>query len=415
MSHIAILGFGTVGSGVAEVLAMNQNSIEKKAARPIRLKRVFDLREFPGHPVEKLLTHNIEDVFNDEAIDIIVETMGGVEPAYTFAKRAILSGRAFVTSNKELVAKHGAELLELAKQNSTNFLFEASVAGAIPIIRPLSQSLTSEEIYEITGILNGTTNYILTKMTDGGQDFEESLRQAQAFGYAERDSSADVDGFDTCRKIAILMSLALGKQVNYEDIRTEGIAGVTPADIAYAAKMGAKIKLLATAKRVDNPNSPEYYSFVAPVIVPNVHPLATVADVFNAVFVKGNVIDEVMFYGRGAGRLPTAGAVVADVIDCAKHTGINILYFWATEKFDIMPAEKIPSKKLLRFSCTDTECVKEVAASFGIGGFVELDGCSGEIGMITPVMPESEIYELIGKITAIPEITGFLSAIRIYF
>ena len=263
MIQIAVLGYGTVGSGVVEVINTNHESINKKAGEEINIKYVLDLREFPGDPVEDVLVHDYETIINDPEVQIIVEVMGGVEPAYTFTKRALEAGKCVCTSNKELVARHGLELLEIAREKDINYLFEASCGGGIPIIRPLNSSLTADEIDEISGILNGTTNYILTKMAEENADFEDVLKEAQEKGYAERNPEADVEGYDACRKIAILSSLAFGCHVDYEDIYTEGITRITVEDVKYAKGLGMSIKLLATSKREDG----RFYAMVSPVLV----------------------------------------------------------------------------------------------------------------------------------------------------
>ena len=331
MINIAVLGYGTVGSGVVEVINKNHASINKRAGQEVNIKYVLDLRDFPGDPVEKVLVHDYNVIVNDPEVKIIVEVMGGIKPAYDFTKQALEAGKSVCTSNKELVAAHGAELLAIAKANKVNFLFEASVGGGIPIIRPLNQSLTADEITEITGILNGTTNYILSKMTDEGKSFEEVLKRAQEKGYAERNPEADVEGYDACRKIAILTSLALGKQVDYQDIYTEGITKITKTDIEYAKALHASIKLLGTSKWEDDG---KIYSMVAPFMIDSDHPLGHVNGVFNGIFVNGNMLGDTMFYGKGAGKLPTASAVVADVIDALKE-GVKVhdSLFWK-------PAEK---------------------------------------------------------------------------
>ena len=286
MVNIAVLGYGTVGSGVVEVLRTNQKSINNRAGQDINLKYVLDLRDFPGDPVEDVLVHDYDIILNDEEVDIVVEVMGGINPAYQFVKNALLKGKSVCTSNKELVAKHGAELLEIAKQNNINFLFEASVGGGIPIIRPLNQSLTADEIIEISGILNGTTNFILTKMCKEGLSFDTVLKEAQDLGYAERNPEADVEGYDACRKIAILSSLACGQQVDFEDIYTEGITKVSDVDFKYAKELGVSIKLIGTSKRVGD----GFYAMVSPKMISDEHPLAGVNGVMNAIFVKGNVL-----------------------------------------------------------------------------------------------------------------------------
>ena len=324
MVNIAVLGYGTVGSGVVEVINTNHESINKRAGKEINIKYVLDLRDFEGDPVQKILVHDYDVILKDPEVDIVVEVMGGVEPAYTFTKQALLNGKSVCTSNKELVAKHGAELLAIAKEHKLNYLFEASVGGGIPIIRPLNSSLTADEITEITGILNGTTNYILTEMAEKGAAFEDVLKIAQEKGYAERNPEADVEGYDACRKIAILTSLVAGEQVDYEDIHTEGITKITETDFKYAKAMKASIKLLGMSKKVDG----TFYSIVAPFMIGQQHPLIGVNGVFNGIFVHGNVLDDVMFYGRGAGKLPTASAVVSDVVDAVKHMHTNIMTIW---------------------------------------------------------------------------------------
>ncbi|MGN0383734.1 MAG: homoserine dehydrogenase, partial [Eubacterium sp.] len=306
MVNIAVLGYGTVGSGVVEVLNTNGDSIAVKAGQEIFVKYVLDLRDFPGDPIQDKIVHDYNIILNDPDVDIVVEVMGGVEPAYTFVKSALLAGKSVCTSNKELVAKHAPELMEIAKKRSKNFLYEASVGGGIPIIRPLNQYLTADKILEITGILNGTTNFILSKMKNEGSDFESVLKTAQDLGYAERNPSADVDGFDACRKIAILGSLAYGKNINYEKIYTEGITKVTDVDFMYAKELGRTIKLFGKCKKEGG----RYFASVCPVLIAPEHPLYNVEGVLNGILVRGNVIGDVMFYGSGAGKLPTASAVV---------------------------------------------------------------------------------------------------------
>lgn len=285
MVQIAVLGYGTVGSGVVEVLNTNQESINKKAGEEINIKYVLDLRDFPGDPIQEKIVHDADVILNDKEIRVVVEVMGGVEPAYTFVKRALLAGKSVCTSNKELVAKHGPELLEIAREKNINFLFEASCGGGIPIIRPLNSSLTADEIDEITGILNGTTNYILTKMSKEGLEFDDVLKDAQEKGYAERNPEADVEGYDACRKIAILSSLAFGNNVDFEEIYTEGITRITAQDILYANEMHMAVKLLASSRKVND----QFYAMVAPFLMDDSHPLYSVNGVFNAIFVHGNV------------------------------------------------------------------------------------------------------------------------------
>lgn len=389
MVNIAVLGYGTVGSGVVEVFNTNQESINKRAGQDINIKYVLDLRDFEGDPVQEKIVHDYNIILNDDDIQIVVEVMGGVEPAYTFVKSALEKGKSVCTSNKELVARHGAELLEIAKQNHINFLFEASVGGGIPIIRPLNNSLTADEITDIKGILNGTTNYILSKMSREGLDFETVLKDAQEKGYAERNPEADVEGFDACRKIAILSSLAYGMQVDFEDILTEGITNITKADIAYAKKLKSGIKLIGSSKKVGE----NIYAIVAPMMLPESHPLMGVNDVFNAIFVKGNVLGDVMFYGQGAGKLPTASAVVSDVVDAVKHLGTNIMSIWCTEKLELADIKDSENRYFVRLSGAGQE--EAVKAVFGDVQFVHIEEVPNETAFLTPVMTEREYDEKI--------------------
>lgn len=402
MINIGILGYGTVGSGVVEVLNTNQESINKRAGEEINVKYVLDLRDFPGDPIQEKIVHDFEAINNDPEVQIVVEVMGGVEPAYTFVKKALENGKSVVTSNKELVAKHGSELLKIARSKNINFLFEASVGGGIPIIRPLNSSLTADEIDEITGILNGTTNYILSKMTHEGLDFEEVLKDAQEKGYAERNPEADVEGYDACRKIAILSSLAFGSQVDYEDIYTEGITKITALDIKYAKAMGKTIKLLASSKKVGN----SFYAMVAPFMLSDNHPLYSVNNVFNAIFAHGNVLGDVMFYGSGAGKLPTASAVVADVVDAARHMNRNIMSFWSSKKLELTDISKSTRKFFVRISGGSDE-LKKVEEVFGKVAVVEVPELRGEFGFVTGVITEAEFKEKAGRLA------GVLNMIRI--
>ncbi len=402
MVNIAVLGYGTVGSGVVEVLRTNEQSINNRAGQDINLKYVLDLRDFPGDPVEKILVHDYDTILNDEEVDIVVEVMGGVNPAYQFVKSALLKGKSVCTSNKELVAKHGAELLEIAKENNINFLFEASVGGGIPIIRPLNQSLTADEIMEISGILNGTTNYILTKMSKEGLAFDTVLKEAQDLGYAERNPEADVEGYDACRKIAILSSLACGHQVDYEDIYTEGITKITDIDFKYAKELGVSIKLIGSSKRIGD----GFCATVAPKMLANEHPLAGVNGVMNAIFVKGNVLGDVMFYGAGAGKLPTASAVVSDVVDAVKHMGRNIMTIWNTKKMELVDKEDVITRFFIRFTGAACEKLSEIEACLGKGEVVTVAGVEGEFAFITGEITEKTYTE------ASKKIDGIISMIR---
>ena len=398
MVNIAVLGYGTVGSGVVEVINTNHKSINKRAGAEINVKYVLDLRDFPGDPVEKVLVHDYEIIANDPEVDIVVEVMGGIEPAYTFVKRALESGKSVCTSNKALVAKHGPELMEIASAKNINFLFEASCGGGIPIIRALNSSLTADEIDEITGILNGTTNYMMYKMATEGSEFDAVLKEAQQKGYAEADPTADVEGYDACRKIAILSSLAYGRFLNYEDIYTEGITKITPEDMEYAEELGMTIKLLGTSRKIGDDS---FYAMVAPFLVGQTSPLYSVNDVFNAVFVHGNVLGDAMFYGSGAGKLPTASAVVADVVDCAKNKGRNIMMSWSEEKLDLLQIDDVKSRFFVRVSGHAAERQSEIEELFGKVEIVAVPSLSEEFAFITGEITEQEYREKAEKLDGI--------------
>ena len=398
MIQVAVLGYGTVGSGVVEVIEKNKAEINKKSGEALNIKYILDLRDFPGDPYEDKVVHDVNVIMDDPEVKIICETMGGLKPAYDFTKRALLAGKSVCTSNKELVAAHGPELIRIAHENKCNYLFEASVGGGIPIIRPLNYSLTAEKIDAITGILNGTTNYILSKMEKEGADFAEVLKEAQEKGYAERNPEADVEGYDACRKIAILSSLMCGKNVKYEDIYTEGITKITATDFVYADAMGKTIKLLAQSKEVDG----KFYAMVAPFLIGRDHPLYMVNDVFNAVCVHGNMLGDSMYYGKGAGKLPTASAVVSDVVDCARHLGKVIMCFWDDTDVTLTGIEEAKRSFFVRVS-DDKE--KEAIAAFESIRVVEAD-VPGEFAFVTDVMTEKEFNEKAEKI-------GIISRIRI--
>ena len=389
MINVAILGYGTVGSGVFEVLNENKESISRRAGQELHVKYVLDLRDFPGQSVEKVLVHDYEQIVSDPEVDIVVEVMGGVEPAYTFVKKALLAGKNVCTSNKALVAKHGRELMDIAKEKSINFLFEASCGGGIPIIRVINSSLTGDEIDEVTGILNGTTNYMLYKMSTEGCEFDTVLKEAQQKCYAVADPTADVEGYDACRKIAILSSLAYERYFDFEDIYTEGITKITPEDMEYAAKLGRTIKLLGTSRRLADGTC---YAMVAPFMLGQNSPLYSVNDVFNAVFVHGNVLGDAMFYGSGAGKLPTASAVVADVVDEAKHLHRNIMTNWSSYALKLMDMDEVEGRFFVRVSDTTMD---EVEKAFGDVQTIEPDDLPDEFGFITPVMKQAEYYEKI--------------------
>ena len=399
MIQIAVLGYGTVGSGVVEVIETNKTDINKKAAEVLAVKYILDLRDFPGDPYESKVVHDYNMILNDPEVKIICETMGGTKPAYEFTKQALLLGKSVCTSNKELVAAHGPELIKIAKENHCNYLFEASVGGGIPIIRQLNYSLTAEHIDSITGILNGTTNYILTKMDREGADFEDVLKEAQEKGYAERNPEADVEGYDACRKIAILSSLMSGKNVSYEDIYTEGITKISSADFKYAKQMNKSIKLLALSRDTQD----GFFAMVAPFLISREHPLYSVNDVFNAVYVHGNMLGDSMYYGRGAGKLPTASAVVSDVVDCARHQGKTIMCFWDEEKVEVADVTSARRKFFVRISADKRE-----AAMAAFDAMAEVNvGLMKEFGFMTHEMTEKEFNE------KIEQIGGCINRIRI--
>ncbi len=398
MIEVAVMGYGTVGSGVVEVIEKNKAEISQKAGEEINIKYILDLRDFPGDPYADKVVHDVEVILNDPEIQIICETMGGLKPAYEFTKRALLSGKSVCTSNKELVATHGPELIHIAHENKCNYLFEASVGGGIPIIRPLNYSLTAEKIDGISGILNGTTNYILTKMEKEGAGFEEVLKQAQDLGYAERNPEADVEGYDACRKIAILSSLMCGKNVRYQDIYTEGITKITTEDFVYAKAMGRTIKLLGKSREEDG----KLYAMVAPFMISMDNPLSMVNDVFNAVCVHGNMLGDSMYYGRGAGKLPTASAVVSDVVDCARHIGKVIMCFWDQQDVALTDIKQSSRRFFVR-TAQDKESL--ALQEFESVSVITAD-VAGEFAFVTEKMTEKEFDEKAQKV-------GIISRIRI--
>lgn len=333
MAKVAILGHGVVGSGTAQVLMMNQDGIAKRAGETVEVKYILDIRDFPDLPYADRFTKDIQVILDDPEVEVVAEVIGGLKPAYDFVSRCLKAGKSVVTSNKELVAAKGAQLLQTAKEHGVLFLFEASVGGGIPIIRPMAQCMAANEIERVTGILNGTTNYILTRMFHEQQPFDVALRSAQELGYAEADPTADVEGIDACRKICILSSLAFGRHVYPEYVHAEGISKLTAADVEMAAKEDRVIKLLGITRRYEDGT---VFAMVAPFAISRNHLLAGVEDVFNGIVVKGNAVDEVAFVGRGAGKLPTASAVVADIIDCVKHRGGENMMKWADCKENIV-------------------------------------------------------------------------------
>ena len=413
MIKIAVMGFGVVGSGVVEVINKNSDSISVKAGEKIEIKYILDIRDFPESPYKHLITRNVDDILNDDEINIVVEVMGGLNPAYEYTKKALLSGKHVVTSNKELVAAYGSELLKIAKDKNINYLFEASVGGGIPIIRPLNQCLAANKITEIAGILNGTTNYILTQMIKYGQSFEDALKDAQQKGYAERNPEADIEGYDTCRKIAILSSLAFGSQIDYNKIPTEGITKIDLYDVEYAENMYSVIKLLAYAKKVEN----KVFALVAPVMISKDHPLANVENVFNSILLKGDAIGDVMFYGRGAGKLPTASAVVADIIDIVKNIDRNNRYFWKEEKENIMvDYGEMAGKFFVRIKTKNkSKIINAINEMMGDCSFISSDNkaLQDEIALLTPKIKEKVFRNTIKAIENMPEIDSIHRIIRV--
>ena len=394
MVYVAVLGYGTVGSGVFEIINKNNAVLKENIKDDIQVKYVLDLREFPNDPVSKVLVHDFDTILNDKDVSIVVETMGGVNPAYDFTKKALEAGKSVCTSNKELVASHGHELMQIAESKGINYMFEASCGGGIPIIRPLYTSLTAEVIEEITGIMNGTTNYILSKMDAEGADFAEVLKEAQEKGYAEKNPEADIEGYDPCRKISILSSIAYGKQMDYNDVYTEGITKITADDFKYAKKIGARIKLFGTSTNSEDGIS----AMVAPYMIGVANPLYSVVDVFNAIFVKGNMLGDSMYYGSGAGKLPTASAVVGDVVDMARHPNETVNKTWSSEKIELIPMDKVKNSFFVRVKgSVDTEG-KQVKDIFGVDSFIQTEELKDEFAFITEVMPEGEFNEKLNKL-----------------
>lgn len=394
MFNIAILGFGTVGSGVYEVIKENNALLKQKTGEDIAVKKILDIREFAGSEWESLVVHDIKEIIEDNDIDVVVETMGGTSPAFEFVRDALLSGKHVTTSNKALVAAHGTELLKIAREKNVNFFFEASVGGGIPIIRTLTESYAGEHFKEITGILNGTTNYILTKMDVEGEDFEKALSTAQELGYAERNPEADVEGYDTCRKIAILVSLATGKEVNFEEIHTEGITKIDTTDFEYAKHMKLSIKLFGDSKFEDG----KVFAFVAPVMVERDHPLYMVNDVFNGIMVEGNMLGKSMLYGSGAGKLPTASAVVADIVAITKNKDKNVTTFgWGDEKQEVADMNETSHKYFVRFKGRDAEFINKCKETFKNAKEVYLDG-KDEFALVTELMKERDFLAALNNL-----------------
>ena len=392
MIQMAVLGFGTVGGGVVELIDRNQDVIRKTVPEGIHVKYILDLRDFPDSPYCDRVTHDYQDILDDGEISVICETMGGKEPAFTFSKKALERGISVCTSNKELVAAHGPELLQIAKANNCSYLFEASVGGGIPLLRPINACLTQEDITAVFGILNGTTNYILTRMEKAGISFEHALKEAQEKGYAERNPEADVEGHDPCRKIAILSSLISGRTIRYEDIPCEGISRITTADFGYARAMNMAIKLLGVSRKQEDGS---YSVRTAPFLVREDHPLHSVQDVFNGVFVHGNMVDDLMFYGRGAGKFPTASAVVSDVMECARNIGRNIPINWRDEVMQIADPMNESYRYFVRISAEEEAKAHEVFSGSPV--IHAKDAPSGELAFVTLKMTEKQLQDAIAS------------------
>lgn len=396
MIQIAVMGHGVVGSGVTEILLKHAKEIEKKIKEEIYIKKVLDLREFPDSPIADRFTKSFDDIINDDEIKIVVEVMGGINPSYDFVKRCLQSGKSVVTSNKELVAAKGAELLKIASENNLNFLFEASVGGGIPIIRPLTQCLAANEVDEIAGILNGTTNFILTKMIKDQMSFDDALALAQKLGYAERNPAADVEGHDACRKICILASLVFGKHVYPDSVHTEGITKITLTDVDYASAWGGVIKLIGKVKLTDGKQE----IIVAPMFINHESQLSSVDDVFNGILVKGDSTGDVVFYGKGAGKLPTASAVVADVMDCVKHIHSRKYLIWEDGNAeDILPFEESKYSMYVLVSADDTNAAF-VAANNAFGESRKLTRANAEqneLAFVTPVLSYADFTKAVER------------------
>ena len=393
MAKVAIMGYGTVGSGVYDIIKTNSDKLSRSAnGESVDIKYILDIRDFDDHPEKELFTKEFNDILNDDEVSVVAEVMGGLHPAYEFTKSLLEAGKSVVTSNKELVATYGTELLEIARGKNVNYFFEASVGGGIPIIRPMHQCLTANNILKIAGILNGTTNYILDQMIRKGKTFETALKDAQNNGFAERNPAADIEGHDACRKIAILTSLASGKMIDYNDIDTDGITNITLDDVKYAAAMDSVIKLIGYAQFDENG---KVYSIVSPMVIKNSSPLAGVDGVFNAIMVTGDCVGDVMFYGKGAGKLPTASAVVADVVDAVKHSDRSKKIFWEKPSENIMA--DIDSKKFEYFVRT-TDSAENVQKIFGKCEFVD-NIIDNESAFVTSPLTKSEVEEKLAKLS----------------
>ena len=397
MVKVAIMGFGTVGSGVYEVLRNNRKSIMEKTGKDIDVKYILDIRDFPDHPEKELFTKNFDDILNDNEVSIVAEVMGGLKPAYDFTKRALQAGKNVVTSNKELVATYGDELMQIAREKGVKYFFEASVGGGIPVIRPMSQCLAANNIISVAGILNGTTNFILNQMISKGKSFDVALKEAQENGYAEKDPTADIEGFDASRKISILGSLATGGKIDYNKVYTKGISDITLDDIEYASELDSVIKLIGYFRKV---NDDKCIVKVSPMVVSNDNLLSGVNGVYNAVMVEGDAVGKTMFYGHGAGKLATASAVCADIVDIAENPLKNNTSYWKPEcKLEILPEEETFAQFLVVIKTTD----KEKAISYLTDNTViekTIDIKDEEIGILTKEIAKKDLLSAISDLDA---------------
>lgn len=402
--NVAVMGHGVVGSGVVEVLLNHEENIAKKAKNKINVKYILDLRDFPGLSYSDRFIKDFNIILKDDSIRVVVEVMGGIHPAYEYVKACLERGKSVVTSNKELVAECGAELLRIAGENNVNFLFEASVGGGIPVLRPIAQCLAANDLYEIVGILNGTTNFILTKMIQDNMSFDDALQLAQQLGYAERDPSADIDGHDACRKICILASISFGKHVYPRQVRTEGIRNITIADTEYAASCDRVIKLIGHSRLLEDGR---ITADVYPALISRDNQLAGVNDVFNAIMVRGDAIGDVMFYGRGAGKLPTASAVVADVIDCVKHLQARKYLSW-DEGSDtyVAPSEQTSTRLYVRAGVENAAAaLEQVRSALGDITALHRENAQDEIAFLTPLGIERTLREQIASVSALRSVS----------
>ncbi|WP_101877156.1 homoserine dehydrogenase [Lachnoclostridium edouardi] len=405
MIYAAVMGLGTIGSGVVEILEKNKDVVTDQLGQELEVKYILDLRDFPGTSFEHKVIHDFSIIEKDQDVKVVVETMGGLLPAFPWVKACLQAGKHVVTSNKALVAAHGTELLKIARENQVNFLFEASVGGGIPIIRPLYRCLMGERIEEITGILNGTTNYILTKMDQEGQTFEAVLKEAQELGYAERNPEADIEGHDTCRKLAILTAMATGKEVDYQEIHTEGITDIEAKDFLYARQMAASVKLLGSSQIEGD----SVHAWVLPVMIGRNNPLYSVCDVFNGILVRGNMLGETMFYGKGAGKLPTASAVVADMIQAILHMDTNVEMGWGEEKQEIASTASAKFQYFVRLKGEKEELLEKAESVFGPIKAFALDGEELEFAILTETMEEGIFQEKLSDFPFIKFIRARLS------